>query len=186
MGVVKMFGMRSAALALSLTAGVLVIAGCSSVEPAPDRDGIFTFGEENWLEAPGWVVAQSSEVEMVGADFGIAENEGENPGTQIFIELYESEYSGESNRDKRDYDISTLWNGDTWFVGPLEVNGHQGHGLSYEIIEPDRVVEEYYFDGESSIYRVLVETPLDDSPSEGLQAAHKILTEHTVLNDGDR
>ena len=172
---------RVAAAALVASVG-LGLAGCSDVEPAPDREGVFAFGEENWLEAPGWVEAQASEIEMVGADFGIAANEGEDPGAQIFIEVYESEHSGESNRDKRSRDISQVWRGETWDIGTLDVDGYEGHGLSYEIIEPDRVVEEYYFDGDSSIYRVLIEAP-KDAQREGLDSARRVLAEHTVLND---
>ena len=74
-----------------------------------------------------------------------------------------------------------MWRGETWDIAPLVVDGYRGYGLSYEIIEPDRIVAEYYFDGESSIYRILIEAPQDEAGA--LDAAREILTEHTVLND---
>ena len=64
---------------------------------------------------------------------------------------------------------------------PLVVDGHDGHGLTYDIHDPDKIVAEYYFDGESSIYRILIEAPQDEAGA--LDAAREILTEHTVLND---
>lgn len=171
------------AAAVCLIVGGAGLAGCSDMSPPPPGADVFTFGEENWVEASGWVEAQESEIEMVGADFGIATNAGDEPETQIFVEVYQSEYPGESNRDERMRDISTVWKGDVWWIPSLDVDGNEGHGLAYEVIEPDRIVEEYYFDGESSIYRVLIETQQGSGQTANLDMARSILTEHTVLND---
>ena len=159
-----------------------ILGGCANgAEPVPDRAGVFEFGENNWLEAPSWVAADPAEVESVGADFGISTSTNSQAATQIFIEVYVSEYSGEQNRDDRKTKMTMFWTRDVREILPLVVDGYDGHGLTYDIHDPDKIVAEYYFDGESSIYRILIEAPQDEAGA--LDAAREILTEHTVLND---